>query len=280
MAVNILIGVGGTGAKTVEAALVLLLAGMVDDPVYVGIVDQDKANGNVARAISLLTRAHRFRKVWSSGENGINWNKAGTTALGGTKIIPLFSGDTMDETDAIYQPNAAETSLQKMMGPAEGTPQRALFDLLFMTGGQEQDLKLDKGYRGRAHVGSAAFIASLAEDGNKLFDAIADVAANAQGQAVNVFFVGSAFGGTGAAGFPTLARRLDRLRKDPKYPNGKNVKIGGLLMLPYFLFNNPDDENAAVVKSEHLLPKTQLALEYYHNLFEHEQCFDMFYTMG
>ena len=42
MAVNILIGVGGTGAKTVEAALVLLLAGMVDDPVYVGIVDQDK----------------------------------------------------------------------------------------------------------------------------------------------------------------------------------------------------------------------------------------------
>ena len=280
MAVNILIGVGGTGAKTIEAALVLLLAGMSDDPVYVGIVDQDLANGNVARTVGLLARQHRFRQLWSSGENKIEWNQWAGSALGSNRVIPLFSGDSSGEPDSIYRPNAAGSSLAQMMGRGLSGPQKAMFDMLFMDDGDEQQMQLDEGYRGRAHVGSAAFISALSGDSNKFFDTIKAITESAQGQTVNVFFVGSAFGGTGAAGFPTLARRLYRLRKENKFGNAQNIRIGGMLMLPYFLFGTPEDDKEAAVTPDELLPKTQLALEYYHNLFKHEPCFDMFYRLG
>lgn len=280
MAVNILIGVGGTGAKTIEAALVLLLAGMSEDPVYVGIVDQDLANGNVARTVGLLARQHRFRQLWSFGENKVEWNQWPGAALGANRIIPLFSGDSAGEPDSIYRPNNAGSSLAQIMGRGLSGPQKALFDMLFMDDKDEQQMQLDEGYRGRAHVGSAAFLSALSGDSNKFFDAIKSVTEAAQGQTVNVFFVGSAFGGTGAAGFPTLARRLYRLRKENAFGNAQNIRIGGMLMLPYFLFSAPEDASEAAVTPDELMPKTQLALEYYHNLFEHEPAFDMFYTLG
>ena len=44
------------------------------------------------------------------------------------------------------------------------------------------------------------------------------------------------FGGTGAAGFPSIARLLREIIKK-NITDG--VKIGGALMLPYFSFLNP-----------------------------------------
>ena len=75
-AINILIGVGGTGAKMVEATLIQLLSGMIDNPVHVGLVDQDLANGNVARTVRLLSQQHRFRTLWSGPKNKIEWGRA------------------------------------------------------------------------------------------------------------------------------------------------------------------------------------------------------------
>ena len=277
--VNILIGVGGTGAKTVEAALILMLAGMCDDPVYVGIVDQDLSNGNVARTCKLLADQHSFRAAWSKGDNRIDWTAWAGNALGSNKIFPLFSGDSNEPPDGHYRPNGDGETLKTMLGTGLSGPQEALFDMLFMDDEDEQKMKLNEGYRGRAHVGSAAFLSALAGDKNRLFSAIEKIAGSAQGQVINVFFVGSAFGGTGAAGFPTLARRLDRKRREGGFSNADKIRIGGLLMLPYFIFDESDDDEPAVTPEE-LLPKTQLALDYYHKLFQHERPFDMFYTLG
>ena len=280
MAVNILIGVGGTGAKTVEAALVLMAAGMVEDEVHVGIVDQDLANGNVARATRLLSRIHNFRNLWSrtNSNNYIDWSADEIRGLGKYRVTPLFA--TEDKADALYRPNNAGDTLAEIMGKNLSDPQKHLFNMLFMADENEQDLRLDEGYRGRAHVGSAALISSLSGSRNVFLDRIQELIENSGGQPVNIFLVGSAFGGTGAAGFPTLARRLHILRQSDDLANRKNVTIGGLLMLPYFMFDKPDEEEEAVVTTDELLPKTKLALEYYHNLFEHEKSFDMFYTMG
>lgn len=282
MATNILIGVGGTGAKTVEAALVLLMSGMARDPVYVGIVDQDLANGNVDRAVSMLAHLRNFRRLWSTGDNKIDWPKAGADVIA-TDIHPLFPD--RGEIDAIYRPNSAGDSLQHMLGRGLDGPKRHLFNMLFLNDETEQKMALDEGYRGRAHVGSAAFISALEGDENKLFGAIKEIADKAQGQPVNIFLVGSAFGGTGAAGFPTLARRLHAMRSNGELANGSKIRIGGLLMLPYFLFDTPEDEKDVVVRPEELLPKAQLALEYYSNLLDLEESeerrtFDMFYTLG
>ena len=67
-----------------------------------------------------------------------------------------------------------------------------------------------------------------------------------------VFLAGSIFGGTGASGFPTIAKIVkDKL----------NVKVAGALILPYFRFKSNDDELKA--ESEEFLINTETALKHY-----------------
>jgi hypothetical protein len=101
------------------------------------------------------------------------------------------------------------------------------------------------------------------------------------GEEVRLMLVGSVFGGTGAAGFPTLAR-LIRRRLEAKR-GGTNLKIGGLLMLPYFAFDAPDDDEgvaANVARTENLLLQSKGALKYYASLFKVEHVFDELYLVG
>jgi hypothetical protein len=274
---NILLGVGGTGAKVVEAALVLLAAGLGPRTVHVGLVDQDSTNGNVTRARRFLSDYGEFRRLWSEGaSNKIDWAGEGGPALGKTAILPLFE---KPQPSPLWCPSLTEGSLKAILGENLSDEQRHLFNLLFMEGKEEQDLPLEQGYRGRAHVGSAALVASLLADDCALIARLKELMESAGQQSVNIFIVGSAFGGTGASGFPTLARHLNNMRKTLQ--NRERIAIAGLLMLPYFEFRNPEDEDTvSVVTSNELLPKAQLALEYYENLFKHEEVFDRFFVAG
>lgn len=283
--INILLGVGGTGAKVIEAALVLMAAGIGPDTpsrtVHVGLVDQDQSNGNVARTRDLLNKLGTFRQTWSAmnAPNFIDWQAEGDDAvsIGSIRAVPLFP----DESNALWCPEEDEASLASILGGSiSDQPRRDLFDMLFMPGREEQDLPLGKGYRGRAHVGATALVAAMVEDGSQLMARLRVLIEDPSRRKVNIFIVGSAFGGTGAAGFPTLARALHRLRRNSDTVNGDNVTLGGLLMLPYFSFNDDDGDGESVVTSDELLPKAQLALDYYHNLFENEQAFDHFYALG
>lgn len=276
---NILIGVGGTGAKVVEAALVMIAAGMGPDIVHVGLVDQDGANGNVERTRLLLDKLSVFKSEWgrSSARNFVDWSHADAPALGRSVVHALFQ---TPRPNALWCPNQGMTSLGAMIGQNLPTEHQQLFDMLFMSGGEEQDLELARGYRGRAHVGSAAIVAALADQDNIFVERLRALMSDPAGGDVNIFIIGSAFGGTGAAGFPTLARTLHRMRNDPDVTNGHNVHIGGLLMLPYFTFDNPDEGAEAAVTADELMPKARMALEYYDNLFAHEQTFDKFYALG
>jgi hypothetical protein len=278
--VNILIGVGGTGAKVVEAALVLMAAGVGPREVHVGLLDQDQSNGNVARTRELITTIGAFRKAWSEGKNYIDWksDRSDAVGLGSIDVVPLFPA----ENNSLWCPEEKEASLGSILGPSIGGDpnRRDLFDLLFMRDREEQDLPLGKGYRGRAHVGATALVSAMIEDGSALLERLRVLMEDANRRKVNIFLVGSAFGGTGAAGFPTLARALDQMRQAKDFTNGANVTLGGILMLPYFSFNDAKTDSDAVVTSDELLPKAQLALDYYHNLFGSERAFDQFYALG
>jgi len=78
------------------------------------------------------------------------------------------------------------------------------------------------------------------------------------GKSPKVFLCGSIFGGTGASGFPTIGKLI---AEDLK--NKKDVKIGGLLMLPYFQFPSQKSEQQIFSRSEEFLLKTETALRYY-----------------
>ncbi len=277
--INILLGIGGTGAKVVESALVLLAAGIGPEKVHVGLIDQDGSNGNVIRTQTLLADLAGFRRDWrrTGVANAIDWDHDGRPDFGALDIELLFDEDEK----ALWCPSQTQASLRTIVGENLSPEQRDLFDLLFMRGDQEQDLPLDKGYRGRAHVGATAMLAAiLDENDNKLRARLIELMQAADREPVNVFLVGSAFGGTGASGFPTLARALRKWTTSGDFKNKGKVSIGGMLMLPYFSFKEPPEGSLAVVTPDEILPKTRLALEYYENLFQHEDVFDRFYVAG
>lgn len=280
MATNIVLGIGGTGAKVVESFLMLLVAGVnnnFNDKYYIGIVDQDSANGNVERTKQFLQTAIDFKRKW---QNHIKWPADGACYLGATNINAFF-----DDDKSVWEPNP-ERNLKSIIGEIENRTNQQVFDLLFTDDNHEQKMDLSEGYRGRAHVGSTAFLNSLTANENDIIRQIKSYLNQADKSEVNIFLIGSAFGGTGASGFPNLARKINALSYHevngvPK--KQANINIGGLLMLPYFEFKDPDAENEEdlnVVTTSELLPKAQVALEFYDSLMKNEKPFNKLYVMG
>lgn len=286
MAVNILIGVGGTGAKIVESALVLMSAGVGSrDEVLVGLIDQDNANGNVARTEQLLNLLVHLRDDFASTANRIDWGpeREGGSALLSVPVRPLLNTGAHWRPAPDNLPTLRDVLQRQSMSAGEA----ALFDLLFRgddaeEGDEEQTMDLAEGYRGRAHVGAAALVSALHHDETALHQRLLELMKRSSGgEEVRIFIAGSLFGGTGAAGFPTLARTLDRLRgrANANRIQSDKVLIGGALMLPYFSFAEPQ-EGANVITSAQLLPQARVAIEYYENLLGQEGVFDRLYVAG
>lgn len=291
MATNILIGIGGTGAKIVESALYLFASGIGPvDGVHVGLIDQDNANGNVQRTETLLNLIHRIQTELATGGNKLDWtdeNADERTSLLSVPLRKLFA-----DANACHWRPAPEklNTLAEILQEGQMTKaQKDLFDLLFRPSGaapadKEQDLRLEEGYRGRAHVGSAALLSALHHDSPEFLTTMTELMRNGSsaGGAVRIMLVGSLFGGTGAAGFPTIARSLHKLRQpgNNQRINAEAVKIGGALMLPYFGFRDPEEREANVITTAQLLPQARVAVNYYDRLIEQEGVFDHLYIAG
>lgn len=290
MAINVLIGVGGTGAKIVESALFLLSAGVgPKSRVVVGLVDQDNSNGNVRRTEHLLRLLASVKEKFNGSKNAIDWkarDPEGGTPLFSIEVEPLFgpggSAHWRPAPDGV--PNLQHV-LQSAELPAD---EKVLFDLLFRDenaapADAEQTMDLAEGYRGRAHVGAAALVSAINYDEPDFLNRLVELMRTSSGgEEIRIFIAGSLFGGTGAAGFPTIARTLHKLRAtgNEKRIKGDKVHIGGALMLPYFQFGEPEDEAANVITSAELLPQARVAVEFYQNLLEQEGVFDRLYVSG
>ena len=146
---------------------------------------------------------------------------------------------------------------------------------------EELNLELDEGFRGRPSIGASAILSRVQENEpfwKNIFNAI-DSAKG--GKEVRIFLVGSIFGGTGASGFASIARLIRGLIRENEIKEG--VYIGGALMLPYFSFPKPpEDEIGIVAYSESFLEQSRGALDYYSRLFEMEKSkiFDQLYVIG
>lgn len=284
MTIHVLIGVGGTGAKVVESALHVLLSGFGPDvgttEVHVGLVDQDAANGNTVRTKALLDDVVRLQAdLRKGGPNPLDNGDASRpgSPFARVKLKPLFEG-------GVWRPAAGErqTLAQLLERNSLDPDHKGLFDALFLPGEEEQDMPLGLGYRGRAHLGSAALLDSLTPESVFVKTLAELMDQTGQGRSMRLFIVGSAFGGTGAAGFPTLSRTLHRLRQEKPRGRIRDVRIGGCLMLPYFGFADPENEGANVVRAGELLPQTRTALEFYDRLLDDADArpFDRLYLTG
>ncbi|MCC5995858.1 MAG: hypothetical protein JJU18_05755 [Oceanicaulis sp.] len=279
---NVFIGFGGTGAKIAECVMHLCAAGLGPRSITLGIGDQDDSGGNTRAALDTLEKYIKVQRRLRSQEGKFAIpESARKEPLFRTRIDPVYGGDGPDlqlnENIWIPQPrDGGEQTLRKAADLGAADPHvEDLLELLFAEGGSEQELDLAKGFQGRPHVGAASILLSV--DGSDFWQNLKEILDSAQQHKTRIFLAGSAFGGTGASSFPTMAR-LIRKTLGEKH---SGVQVSGVLMLPYFKFPPPRDEgDQHAARADEFFAQTKHALDYYAGQLDQGEFFDDLYVIG
>lgn len=266
-----LIGVGGTGAKCVEATVHLAAAGVLPrEPVLVQFVDPDGSNGSLNRAIA-ATRA--YAAVQQPLELGTD---------PGASAVHAFRTPVRVGTREVWTPFADTT--RRRLGDVLGYQELAvndpgaarLFDVLYSSEEREEDLGV--GFRGHPSIGAAVLAHTLSFEDDPTwagFAASVDQSLQSPGEA-HVFLAGSIFGGTGAAGLPTIGRLV---REDVLGGADGGGRLGAALALPYFSFQFKGNADGLRADAASFIPNSQAALKYYHQK-GYLDIYDALYVFG
>jgi len=259
------IGIGGSGAKCVEALTHLCAIGMLPaENLYCIFVDPDRANGSLARATVTLRQYQACHQL----------------QLGDRQSLGIFKTNVSTGNPHVWSPfmDKEQPMLADFFGyntlKAKNPRAALLFDVLYSD--TEKKTSLEMGFRGHPSIGAAIMARTVnlgeAEPWETFRKKIsADATA---GQEAKIFLVGSIFGGTGASGFPTIARLI---KNSIKKNEEQYAKIGGALLLPYFSFIPSYKKEEMRAAAENFLMNAQMALHYYHNRPKQQ---DIIYLLG
>lgn len=236
MTQNFVLAFGGTGARCAEALTYLVASRSIAEPVHLLLIDPDETNGNVSIAIAQL---RRYREVHRCLRRGA-----------GTHTQPFFSTPINADLgpDSYFwanpQPNVPFQTLIEYS--AQSPAERGLLDLLY----DQSDLELsfEKGYVGRAHIGSLDLLRVLQHQIQSA--AKSPDAPRGRPDSIQVFFhglraatqqpggarllvVGSVFGGTGASGLPAVPPLLRQVLLSGLQ---EQLALGCVQIAPYFSF--------------------------------------------
>ena len=265
------IGIGGTGAKCVEALLHLHAAGLITDQagknVRLGtfLVEPDQQSTLLARTEIAIDRYSKLREQIGNDTEGYaaseidhygNWSPL-TGATPGVSLDQVFSKPVLRN---------------------EASGLAALFDCLYPP--EEQQAELDVGFRGRPPIGSAVMsritLDKAAESGawKKLLGDIQTASGSGEPPIIHLF--GSVFGGTGASGVPTLGGMLKTWLQQQGL---SKVRVHASLLLPYFDFDGQGDQGTGIhAEARNFQLNTDAALQYLAN--NGRSCFDQVYLVG
>lgn len=279
---NIFIGFGGTGAKIAEILVHLCAAGLGPDSIILGLGDQDASGGNTGAANRTLADYRKVRDaLWSSGSPDAIPAEHEAERLFRTRLKPLCAPEDVRAGDAlsknIWVPQAAagaKLSDLSARGPAPDVD-RAILDLLYEDGPDEAHMPLTVGFQGKPHVGAAAVL--LDADTSEFWQELKRYLQESNQIETRIFLAGSAFGGTGASLFPTLARRI---RKEIEGASS-GVRVAGALMVPYFSFpSSTKEEDQHAAKASEFFSQTKRSLRFYAQSLAQHDLFDDLYVLG
>ena len=248
------VSIGGTGAKVMESLTHLCIAGLLPESerLYITAIDPDVGNGNLERTATALNNFAVFQNL----------------AVGND--TPLFKNKISIVRPFPWNPTGHDKNLDDLIEfyHHSNAPVGKLYETLYTK--KERETTLNEGFRGHPSIG-AAVLAKKFDEGSKLTAQIEKIIG--EGDTVKIFLAGSVFGGTGAAGLPTIARLLKNNLAD----YADRISIGGVLILPYFSFTPTDKLDELFARSENFLANTKAALKYYS---EKENLFDATYFVG
>ncbi len=263
MARLFIFAIGGTGSRVLKSLTMLLAAGVkpnsdTEFEIVPIIIDPHKSNEDLKRTARMLENYQAIAE------------RAGAdSGFFGTRITTLdklvTSQNRLSGSFTFNLQEVANTQFKDYIDFAQlSEPNRALADILFsgksINKRDEEvnllDVEMDIGFVGNPNIGSV--VLNQFKDSEEFKEVASNFNADDR-----IFIISSIFGGTGAAGFPTILKNI-RDAMNNRNIDGKgflqNAKIGAITVLPYF--NIEKDPNSPIQKSD-FIAKTKAALYYY-----------------
>ncbi len=271
MTKHYLIGIGGTGARIMEAVTYLCAAGYGPDELSLFLIDPDQGNGNLSRTKTLIGQYNECQKRFRERNSHR------------VKLFHTRISTPSELTWSIFEnQNATLANYIQFDNLKQSQPSLAEFaNVLFSQ--KELTEKLDEGFRGHPSIGAVVMAEPpRTDDPWKTF--WNDVTTSSLPNDVRTFLVGSIFGGTGAAGVPTFgSRKMLKYNELAAFDKGSRIFLGGCLVLPYFTVDMSADSMAAhegdlFVTHNDFPIATKAALQFYNE--KEDLGFDELYFIG
>lgn len=244
--INYVLSIGGTGSRIVESLLHLCDCGYIDaDEVKLLIIDSDETCGNKVKVDEIIKR---YRSCY---DNFFKRDEVQNLPLPlfKTKISSVFPNDSPHYNTFTVSPVRSQANNQ--------LPYRIYDDILCAKSDEDRDAaNLMKGLYSKSEysrdikdgfyaypaIGSLIFSRWL-DNSSEIQALVSNIANDATTyEQINIFVIASSFGGTGASGFPFVAKHI-RDNVDLNKHQSK-IHIGGAFILPYFTFHQGDREGA------------------------------------
>ena len=273
-----LIAIGGTGARVAESVIHLCECGFFSsDTLKLLIIDADENNGNKLTSEKLIDSYRMCRKYYhKDGEEG--------SALFKTDIQPVFIkggrfNDDKKQTFSISPVSSEEkvksfkieNDLVKISNPSREAIN--LMKALYSKDDYTRDIK--GGFYAHPPIGALMFERWIEESSEQIDGMLDSIKQDVANDHVHIFIVASSFGGTGASGFPTVARMFRESLAQRE--NHDKVHVSGCFVLPYFNVENQGTGNRIDFTTFNESAKN--SIKYYE---EHESTlfFDKIYVLG
>lgn len=280
MARLFIFAIGGTGSRVLKSLTMLLAAGVKPNSektfeIVPIIIDPHKSNEDLKRTERMLGNYQAIVDEAGS-DNGFF----------STKITTLDKlGSSRNRLSGSFTFNLQEVSGKKFHEYIDfnqlDESNKALADILFsgksINKWHEEvnllDVEMDIGFVGNPNIGSVVLNQFKDSDEFKEF-------ASNFNDSDRIFIISSIFGGTGAAGFPTILKNIrDAMNNNNIDGKGflRDAKIGALTALPYF--NIEKDSGSPIQKSD-FIAKTKAALYYYKDNIAGNRSINSLYYIG
>ncbi|WP_299989362.1 hypothetical protein [uncultured Pontibacter sp.] len=263
MARLFIFAIGGTGSRVLRSLTMLLASGITQktDNTYEIvpiIIDPHKANEDLKRTLRVLDTYQSITEEVGINNGFFNTRISTLQSLAANKqkFQGSFTFDLQEVSNSRFRDYIGYNTMDK--------PNQALANLLFSgqsinKRGEDVDLldiEMDIGFVGNPNVGSVVLNQFKDSDEFKQF-------ASSFNEDDRIFIISSIFGGTGAAGFPTILKNIRGAMGNSTIDSKgflQDSKIGALTVLPYF---NVEKDESSPIQTSDFIAKTKAALHYY-----------------
>ncbi len=275
--------IGGTGSRVLKSLTMLLASGVKPNSerefeIVPIIIDPHKSNEDLKRTERLLGNYQTI-----SNEAGLD------SGFFNTKITTLNNLVSLNRSSGSFTFDLQEVGGKKFKEYINfnqlDDANQALADILFsgksINKRHEEvnllDVEMDIGFVGNPNIGSVVL--------NQFKDSqeFKEFASNFN-DGDRVFIISSIFGGTGAAGFPTILKNIrNAMSTDGIAGRGflQDAKIGAVTVLPYFnLKTETNNGEKSPIQKSHFIAKTRAALSYYRDNITGNNSINAMYYIG